>query len=374
MNDEQKKVSNAEEDEIDLIALAKNIWKNRKFIIKTVVLFALIGIVIALVSPKQYTASTTMVPQISGGSSKMGGLSSLASMAGVNLNLGQEGTELLPQMYPQIVQSIPFQLQLMKEDFYFSDVKKTANLLEYYTQYYRPGFLSLAKKYTIGLPGLLIKSVVGTNKGTAEVDGAKMDAATIKLTEEQELVRRIIADNISIEVQEQDGYIQLNSKFHEPELAAQVAKKAQELLQEYITEFKVEKATAQLEFIKERYQEKKDEFEKAQQALAIFRDQNKNVTSAMALTEQERLQNEYQLAFQVYSNLAQQLEQARIKVKEDTPVFSVIQPVTVPFEKSKPKRSLILVIWVFLGFIIGIGWVFANQFLTTAKGHWQEIE
>ncbi len=292
-------------------------------------------------------------------------------MAGVNLkNLNQESIELLPQTYPQILQSVPFQLQLMQSPFSFSDVEQPVTLFEYYTEYSKPGVFSTIKKYTLGLPGVIVKAI----KEEEETVKKETDNSIIKLTKEQEGVRKIISENISLDINDKEGYIQLNSYFHEPRLAAQVAQKAQELLQEYITEFKIEKASARLKFIEERYKEKKKEYEKAQAALATFRDRNKNVTSAMALTEQKRLQNEYQLAFDVYSRLAQQLEQARIKVKEDTPVFSVIQPITVPKEKTKPKRKIILIIWIFLGGVVGIGWVFARQYLDSAKKHWKEID
>ncbi len=375
MTEETKKAlqsNSVEEDEIDLIALAKNIWEGRRFIIKTVLVFAVIGVAVALLTPKEYTASTTLVPQTSQGTSKLSGLSSLASMAGFNLNMTQGVTELSPQVYPQIVQSVPFQLEIMNTPFDIEGIDHPVTLYEYYTEYYSPGFFSILKKYTIGLPGVIIKAIKGepdSSEGLVEQDSAQ----TIKLTRKQESVRKILANNISLTLNDKEGYVELTSAFHDPELSAQVAQKAKELLQQSITEFKIEKAKAQMQFVEERYREKKKEFEEAQDELAAFRDRNKNITSAMALTEEERLQNEYQLAFNVYSELAQQLEQARIKVKEDTPVFSIIKPVTVPLDKSKPNRPLILIIWVFLGGIIGIGWVFGRQYVSTVKTRWEEV-
>ncbi len=375
MTEENKKSSqtnSVEEDEIDLIALAKNIWDGRKLIFKIVLLFALIGLAVAMLTPKEFTASTTLVPQTSQGTSKLGGLSSLASMAGFNINMSQGVTELSPQVYPQIVQSVPFQLEIMNTPFKIEGIDKPVTLYEYYTEYYNPGFLSAIKKYTIGLPGVILKAVRGEQKYSAEI--IETDTVqTIKLTPKQEAVRKIIASSISLSLNDKEGVIELSATFHEPGLTAQVTQKAKELLQQYITEFKVEKATAQMKFVEERYDEKKAEFQKAQAELASFRDRNKNVTSAVAYTEEERLQNEYQLAFNVYSELAQQLEQARIKVKEDTPVFSIIKPVTVPLEKSKPNRPLILIIWIFLGGIIGLGWVFGSQYLSTVKTRWNEV-
>ncbi len=364
-NDDKKVNHTVADDEIDLIELAKTIWNGRKLLIKTVLVFMVFGLLVALFSPKQYLASTTMVPQISNSKSKLGGLSSLAAMAGFNLDINTDVNELSPFVYPQIVQSVPFQLEIMNSSYTFSDVEKPVTLYEYFIEYAKPGFSSIVKKYTIGLPGVIISSLKGKHELSIDSVGK-----TIQITGEQEKVRKIIAHNLTLETNDKEGYVVLNSQFHEPKLAAEVAQKGQELLQKYIIEFKIEKASAQLAFINERHNEKKKEFQQAQSRLAAFIDRNKNVTSAVARIEEQRLQNEYKLAFDVYSNLAQQLEQAQIKVKEETPVFSVVKPVTVPLEKSKPKRSLILVIWTFMGGVVGLGWIFGKQLHATVKAKW----
>jgi uncharacterized protein involved in exopolysaccharide biosynthesis len=361
------------DDEIDIIALAKTLWKGRKLIIKTVMFFMLLGLTIAIFSDKEYTASSTMVPQLSSSKSKMGGLSSLAAMAGFNLNMNMESNELSPYIYPQIVQSVPFQLELMETPFKFEGIDQPISIYEYYTEYAKPNVISLITKYTIGLPFVIINAL---KPDKPEVSPALANDSLlyspIALTENQELIRKMLSKKVTLETNDKDGYVLLNVIAYDPKLAAQIAYKAQSLLQKYITESKIKKATAQLNFINERYAEKKKEFQKAQSNLAIFVDRNKNVTSAVARTEQDRLQNEYKLAFDVYSQLAQQLEQAQIQVKEDTPVFSIVKPVTVPLERSKPNRPMILVIWTFLGGIIGVGWVFGKHFLVAIKSRWNE--
>ena len=274
--------------------------------------------------------------------------------------------DLSPMVYPQIVQSVPFQLEIMNTPFNFSDVDHSVTLFEYYTEYNRPGFLASIKKYTIGLPFVILKAI----KGTPEESGTSQNSdGTIRLSQDQDDLRKLLAENVTLETDDKNGVIILHSVFPEAKLAAEVGQKAQELLQQYITEFKIKKASAKLEFIQERYQEKKTEFEKAQSALAEFRDRNKNVTSALARTQEERLQSDYQLAFNVYSELAKQLEQAQIQVKEDTPVFSVIKPVVVPIEDNN-SGFMTLIIWTFLGGVIAIGWVFGKQFLATVKERW----
>ncbi|MCK3685182.1 Wzz/FepE/Etk N-terminal domain-containing protein [Maribellus sp. YY47] len=371
MTEEIKNSKSTEADEIDLIALAKTLWDGRKFILKTVILFAVLGVIVALVSPKDYTASSTMVPQLSQSSSKLGGLSSLAAMAGFNMNLDNGGADLSPFIYPQIVQSVPFQLELMNTKFTFTGIDQPLTLYDYYTEYYSPGILGQVKKYTIGLPFVILKAIKGEKAEEPSVNEDK--TGTIQLTNDQEEIRKILGNAVSLESNDKDGYIILNAVFGEPQLAAQVAQKAQHLLQQSITEFKIEKAKAQLAFIEERYTDKKKEFEAAQAELAAFRDRNKNVTSALARTQEERLQSDYQLAFSVYSELAKQLEQAKIKVKEDTPIFAIIKPVTVPLEDNNSGLKT-LIIWIFLGGVCSIGWIFGKQFLGSVKEKWNEID
>lgn len=355
-----------QDDEIDLIALAKTIWTGKKIIIYSVLICMVLGVAIALLTPKEYTASTTMVPQVNDGKSKMGGLSSLAAMAGFNLDMSG-GAELSPNIYPQIISSIPFHLEIMNTAFDFPEIEKPISIFEYYTNIRKAGALAQVKKYTIGLPFVILKAI----KGETQITTNGSDSKLIALSKEQDEVRKLLEESISLEINDKDGFLTLSTSALDARLAAQIAEKALQMLQEYITTFKVEKATAQLQFIEERYKDNKDEFETAQATLADFRDRNKNVTSARARTQEERLQSDYQLAFEVYSGLAQQLEQARIQVKEDTPIFSIIKPVSVPL-KDNSSGLMILVIWTFLGGIFGIGWIFGIQFIETVKTKWKE--
>ena len=368
MTEEINKTNQAAEDEIDLIALAKTLWDSRRFIIITVAIFMVLGVAVALLTPKEYTASTTVVPQISDGSSKMGGLSSLAAMAGFNLNDMTGGAkELSPMVYPQIVNSVPFQLELMYTPFRFPEQKDSLSIYTYYTEVKETGVLEGLKKYTIGLPGVILKAIKGEEKTAT----GSTTNRYITLTEEQEKVRKMLSKKVNLEVNDKDGFLTLSASTLNAELAAQVTQKALHMLQRYITTYKIEKASAQLKFIEERYNDNKIEFEKTQAALAEFRDKNKNVTSALARTQEERLQSDYQLAFDVYSGLAQQLEQARIQVKEDTPVFSVLKPVTVPLEDNASGATT-LAIFIFLGLVVSVGWVLGKELLGTVKERWQE--
>ncbi|MEI6679653.1 MAG: Wzz/FepE/Etk N-terminal domain-containing protein [Mariniphaga sp.] len=361
------------DDEIDLIALAKTFWSGRRTIIKSILICGVLGFVIAITSSKEFVATTIMVPSGSDATSKLGGLGGLAAMAGISLNTSASGGDLSPIVYPQIVSSLPFQLELMKTPINFSELKEPVSFYDYYSGVQKENLLL---KYTIGLPGVIlslpgkiIKAIRGENP--QEIGNSDKNSP-IELTEKQRDVRLILSENISLETNPKEGLITLSARMPEAKAAAQLGQRGQELLQRYITEFKIKKAKANLDFIQQRFDETAQKFEAAQQQLAVFSDRNKNVSLATAKTEEQRLTSQYNLIYSIYSELAKQLEQAKIQVKQDTPVFTIIEPISVPTKRSKPNRPMILFIWLFLGGVLGTGIVFGKGYLNTVKKQWNE--
>ncbi len=277
----------------------------------------IIGVVLALVRPVEYTANSVMIPQTGESSSAP---NRLAAMAGIGL--GDSNNGLGPNLYPQIVASMPFQKELM---YMTVDSKEhgQVTLLDYFT-----------------------------DKEETPVTQVKHEGIET-LSPRESACRGVLSDRVSLTYNEREGDIRLSATMPEAPMAAEVAQKAQELLQEHIVRLKVQKVQATLDFIEERTEEAKTEFENAQNELASFRDRNRNIVTATAAVRGQRLQNENDLAFGIYSDLARQREQARIDLKETTPVFTVIEPVTVPMHRSAPNRKMIVTIFAMVGLIAG---------------------
>ncbi len=351
-----------EEDEIDLLALLQTLWNGRKTVVKFVAILGLIGLFVALFSPKEYTASTMIVPVAS---QKTGGsLSGLAAMAGINIGGAENGSGISPTLYPNVVESIPFKRELLETPIKVSESAEKITFRKYHEEVYGGGVLAWLKKYTIGLPGTLLGWFKESSK---EVEILQDTEAIIVISFEEAELMKILEETIEINVNEKDDYVTLSANMPEALAAAQMAEKAQQLLQKYVIKFKSQKAKEQLQFVEERYKEKAEEFRRAEMALARFKDRNRNVATATAMTEEKRLTSEYNLLYSVCTELAKRVETQKIQVKENTPVFTVIEPVTVPTEKSKPKRALILIIWLFLGFVLGVGVVFGREFVRNLK-------
>ncbi len=352
-SDEYTHTDPTTEDQIDVIALIKTLWKDRKTILLFGGIFSIIGLFVAFSSPNVYTASTIMVPQGQSKSGSFGGLGGLAAMAGINFGeMGSSSQDLSPAVYPEIVKSYPFQKEIIHIPLKWNSFNEPISLYEYSKKNNKPNALSLIKKYTIGLPGI-VRSLFTIGSGQIEeVD--KVHDSLFSITASERVLCDALTNTLTLNVNLKNGYMVLSALGQEPLMTAQLAVNAQKLLQKKVTEFRIDKAKRNLAFIQERYNEKRLDFETSQDRLARFRDRNLYMSSNMAKNEEERLQSEYQLAFSVYAELAKQLETSKIKIKEETPVFSIIQPVSVPTIRTKPKKSQIVMIYIFIGGILGL--------------------
>ena len=359
-----------DEDEIDILKLLKTLWAGRLTILICLMIGTTLGIFVAILTPKQFTATTIMVPQMTSKSSSMGGLGGLAALAGIDLSGASQGSEMSPILYPKIVSSTPFQLELMKTPLKFSKYAKPISLYDYYTADTIPTFWGSVKKYSIGLPGVIISALKG--KATELQTSTTERGALLTLTEKQNAVSKALDAIVSLEVEAKEGYLTLSVIMPEPLAAAQLARKAQELLQRDITNFKSQKAKAELEFIQERYNEAQAKAEGYQINIAQKTDQYKDLTSAIPQVQTTRIQTKYGIANSVFQELAKQLEQAKIQVKKDTPIFTVIEPVTVPLDKSKPNRPMILIIYIMIGGFVGLCLTLGNSILIGIRKKWYE--
>lgn len=346
-----------EEEGIDILAILKKMWVGRKFILIVTGIFIVLGLIAALTMQRTYTVSSTMVPQL--GSSRNSQLSSLASLAGFDLGTSaMSSQELSPLVYPQIVGSVPYRLELLYTPVHYEKVDTAVSMYTYYKDIKKPTVFETVKKYTIGLPGLILGSLRKDPPEVVLVEGTASDGTPkpYLISKAEDKFLKYLAQTVTLTVDKKEGYLTLTVTGTERLQTAELAIKAQELLQEEITRFRTEKAEAQLAYIQARHNEIKAEMESYQSALATVRDRSQDMPTTRARIEQERIQAKYNVAYSIYLEMAKQLEQAKMQVKRDTPVMTIIQPITVP-RKPSNSRSKVLIIWTFFGFVLSAAWV-----------------
>lgn len=363
-----------EEEGLDIIALVKSLWDGRKTIIICTCVFIVLGLFAAITMKRTYTVSSVMVPQV--GSRSNSSLSSLASLAGFDIGATNlSSSELSPLVYPQIVNSVPYRLELLYTPLHFEKADTAVSIYTYAKEYAKPSVMSKVMKYTIGLPFTILNALRKEKPETDIVVSKEGDNSPkpLVLTKDEDKLIKSIAHSVSLAVDKKEGYLTLTVIGSEPVMTAELALKAQQLLQTEVTRFRTEKAKQQLDYVQARYNEIKAETEAYQTQLATVRDRSKNMPTSRSLIEQERIQTKYTVSSSIYAEMAKQLEQVKMQVKRDTPVLAVIQPITVPRQPSN-SRAKTLFVWTFFGVILGCGIVLGKEYLPKVKAMFKKEE
>ena len=329
--------------EVDFIELLKKIYKEKFKVLKFSLISALVGVLFSLIQTNEYTATTTFIPQLNsvmqtGNSS----LSGIASIAGLNIGNTNNSSELPPSLYPQVVEGVPFRLELLSSNIILNDT--TLTVRDFFNMNKSINLFGYLKKYTLGLPSLLINSFKDEVKinQTPNHNIYTISAEDIVLFDK-------FSKSFSLKVNDNEGFITISYIDSNKDVAAQMVQLAQNILQKIIIEFKNKSSKELFDFTIKQYNQKKLSFEKLQDERALFVDKNLNISSSLYQNKLSRIESELNISETVVQQLASQVEQARLQVNKDTPVFTTIQPVTIPFEKSSIRRSSIVIIFAFLG-------------------------
>lgn len=349
------------EQEIDLLELAQKLWAQRRSIIKWGAIGLVAGIIIAFSIPKEYTTTVKLAPEATQGGGGSGNLGALAALAGVNMGANQGKDAVIPQFYPDIVSSIPFSLELFDVNVTEKDGTETT-VEDYVTNDLSSPWWS----FLMSLPGKAIGGVMSVFKSDDKEGNGDGKPNSFQLTKEQNGVVTALGARVSVDVDTKTSVISISVTMQDPLVSAMLADTVAERLKEYVTDYRTNKARADMEYAQKLNDEARDDYYQAQQRYANYMDKNQGVILRSMKNEEERLQNEMQLAYNLYNTTAQQLQMAKAKVQEITPVYAVLQPATVPLVPSKPSKMLILVGCVFLAVVACCAWILFGQDIVTA--------
>ena len=337
----------------DWINIAKKLWCNRKLVLRSCGWAAVIGLIIGFSIPKEFSASVTLAPELSSGKSVSGGLSALAGMAGINLGSSQTADALSPELYPDIVKSIPFSIEILNVNVKNINGDIDTTLYNYLKDNQKKAWWV----YITSIPMKTIGWLSGLINGNKEkqTDVNVIDA--FRLTPEQNGVINLLGERIMVGVDKKTSLINITVMMQDALIAATVTNEVKDKLQSFITEYRTNKAKKDLEFTQKLYKENMGNYYKAQKEYALYMDRNQNVSLRSAQTQQERLRNEMELAYNVYNQTAQQLQMAKAKLQQDTPVFTVVKTPTVPLNATSPSKIKIMIGFALMAGVISCAWV-----------------
>lgn len=355
------------EEGMDLVELLRKIKAKSKTVYISVLTAFVLAIIIIVLTPEQYKTEISLLAESNSKGAASSLLGSLGSFSGIDMgglmgfNGGSGGDALTPDLYPNIVKSTPFLMEILSKTIEEPKSKVEITVALYLSDYTKPAISGIAR-YLMGRfnrdedDGLISKNIPGQ---------------PLKLSHKQAALVEALSDLIEVDVIKSGGgltggeskIINVSIEVQDPVLSAVLAELVVINLKQYIINYNTGKAKKDLEFIGARYLEAREKYYKSQKVLADYDDSNINVILASVRTNRKRLEMENTLASNLYNGLAQKLEQSKIIVQDRTPVFTVIEPAKIPLKKSKPKRSLILISMVFMGGFVGVSIILIKEFL-----------
>ena len=356
----------AREDEVSLLDILLVLVRNKTLIVRTVLVFALLGVTYALLASEEYTSSAKVVREAQ---VESGGLPSgipSGALSGLGITLGGASSGLTPAAFPDVLTSREVRLAVVRDTFRFPDAERPMTFVDYVNR--PPGVLSQVLDYTLFLPWTL-KGMLGQAISRTPAPAGTTDAGEPFIpSEEEDEALKSISDKISASVDEETGLMTISVTAGGPQLAASLTESFLDHFTTRVREIRTEKVRERLQFVEGRFQEVEEELEAAEDRLAQFLEQNQNPTAATLQFRRDRLQRQVSFKEQLYSELQSQLTQTRLDLQRRQPVATVVETPVPPMTRSAPNRTLIVVLSLIMGGFLGVSGAFVSTFFSNVDG------
>lgn len=338
---------------LDFAKLIQDMRKHKKQYFKVLGITFILGVIFLLSIPNYYKCEVMLAPELSrSGSSNS--LLSLANSFGMRIGSStSSGEALFPTLYPELVNSTDFKTRMFP---ILVHKKDSTRMMTYYD------YLLNEQKYpwwSEAISGTLrfLISLIATPDSM--VDNTRLDP--FQLTKQQKSIADLVEKRVSCDVDASTLVITIGVKDQDPLICATIADSVKTHLQQAITDYRTRKARVDLEYNQKLFRETKARYDKARQTYAAFADANQDVILESVRSRRADLENEMQMQYNAYTQVAAQLTAASARVQEETPAFTTIQRATVPVKKAGPARAKKLLIFLFLAFLGTTVWAFHKE-------------
>jgi hypothetical protein len=366
------------EDEILLVDILLMLARERGLILLVTLGFAVLGGLYAVLQPNEYTATAKVVreaPAEGGGS--MPSLPS--SISGLGISLGGSASGLTPSSYPEILTSREVRLAVARDTFYFPETGRRTTFVQHVNR--PPGVLGQVLRYTLKLPWTL-KELAGSATDQRRPAGTDSTGALIFPSEEEENAIRALGNMVSASVasgsigEEGSGLMTVSVTAGDAVLSARLNRRFIDHLRSRVREIRTKSTQQNLDFVQQRFAQVQTELEAAEDRLSQFLERNRSVLSGGRAPQLEfqrdRLQRQVTFKEQLYSQLQTRVTETQLQLQKQQPVVTIAETPAPPMEPSAPKRTLIVLLSLFLGGFVGTGIAIVLQSTQNQDGEMQE--
>lgn len=324
----------------------------------SLIVFLSVGILAKKTSPLEFESKCILLDEQSAESgianSITGGVMNVLSPLAASSKTGGVNSSGLA-LYNLILSNKPFLLELAKKKIIYSASCDTT-LFEYFWEDPKDDLVSefigkLKLSSTSSKRIFNKKYLIPSNEDIDSISFTRNISVSNLSTEEKRIIS-ILSKKIKIE--QTGNLITLTVKIPDQVLSAQVTRSVLSQLIKYATQIKVGKQIDNVRFLEKRVADAELKYSNAQMNLANFQDYNQDLIYESLRSRSEKLKNDFTLYAGVYNQLVSQLEQAKIQLKKDMPIFTVVEPIYLPEApiRSNEKIFYYLRIGVILAFIL----------------------
>ena len=309
---------------------------------------ACVGIVVAFSIPRIYKSEVLLAPETTSGN-MASSISSLASMVGLYGNNNMTGDAIYPEIYPEVVGAMRFRMGLFEVPVTTKDGTLKTDYYDYLKNHQRRAWWAW--------PAWWIGQMVQRLKASDDALKKGQKRNPLQPTREEYKIATAVSGDVTCSVDKKTSVISISAQAQDPKVAATIADAAKERLQVFITNYRTNKARQDLAYMKKLFEEARKQYVNARKKYGGYADANRDLILESARMQQEELENDMQLQYNIYTQVAQQLQMAEAKVQEKTPAFTVLQEATVPVKHANMPKIYILALFLLLGFVVRIAWI-----------------
>ena len=333
---EENKIQNSENNGIDYKRVLQEILKRKRLFYKTLPIAFVLSCIYIFSLPRYYNTETTLAPETENPMSG-GAIGSIASTFGLDLGEMQTSDAITPLLYPDLMEDNGFVTNMFNIRVTTKDGKTEANYHDYLKKHQKYPWWTKA----IGS----IKSLF-----SKKAEPSKKEFDPYNLTKPEDDIAKAIANRVKFKTDKKTGVITITVKDQDPLVCKTVADSVKFQLQDFITEYRTNKARTDYEYYKQLAQQAKNDYERSRQRYAAFSDANTNIALRSIQLKVDEMENDMQLKFSTYSTINNQLQAAKAKVQERTPVFTTLKGAAVPIKPAGPKRLSFVITMLFITF------------------------
>lgn len=350
-------------EEIKIKDVIKFLVSKKRTILWTTVIFGVLGLVMSLTSPTEWRSKNTLVIISNSAMSLPSSLGGLAGIAGIDIGSAGGGGQINPESYQEILGSEFFIDKLAHKQFYSLNLGDSISLFDYQLEYNKSSLLARIG----GLPGLIIGLFTSSGDESEGVLSNVDNSRYLFVNMQDQQIFDAIINRLSVQFDKINSTLSIGFMHQDPYLAAQTIEFANKYLDQYINDFELLEKKKSFDFIEDQIILKEAEYKAAQHALVEFQDNNVNLASRRALSEEKALQEKRDLSFSLYTSLQNKRQELEIDLASNDTNLRTLGKTQIPVKKASTSKKIILALYIILGVFLSSSYLVMKEFLFSAE-------